>query len=150
MVLAMNCKITFPPTERHKETFVLKKVISVNIESSWKYLTDKATIELPRKSIPLFAENNRTNYYSHKEYIKQGDPIKIELGYNGNLEQEFVGYITQIMDGIPVIMKLEDEMYQLKKQAVNIALSNRCVRNRTGFCSFSKNYGCKSFRIFKR
>jgi hypothetical protein len=128
MVLAMNCKITFPPTERHSKTLVLRKITSIHIEHSWKRLTDTAEIKLPRKSIPLYAEGLRGSYYNYKNHIKQGDQVIIDIGYNGKFEQEFIGYISQILDGIPIVIKLEDEMYKLKRTAVNISLPKTSLK----------------------
>jgi hypothetical protein len=116
MVLAMVSIITFPETDTRKE-IVIKKINSVHIESGWKRLTDTAIITLPRN----------VNYFDkHKvrETFKKGDAVKIELGYNGNLVTEFEGYITHVSADIPIVIKCEDEMYLLKKQAVNVSLPN--------------------------
>lgn len=117
----MVCKITFPKTETRGE-FVLKKIQSVHIESSWKRLTDTAEITLPRKAIYLDQGKVKVNFYKVKEWFKKGDPVIIELGYNGNYQKEFEGYITHVSADIPIKIKLEDEMYQLKKLPVNISL----------------------------
>lgn len=110
----MVSKITFPQTENRGE-LILKKVNAVHIESGWKMLTDTATITIPR-NVPYF------NKHKVKETFRKGDPVKIELGYNGNLVTEFEGYISHVSADIPIVIKCEDEMYQLKKLPVNISL----------------------------
>ena len=118
MVLAMVCKITFPATENRSE-MVLKKINSAHIESGWKRLTDTAIITIPRKAVYLESGKKRITFYEVKNTFKKGDPVIIELGYNGNLVKEFQGYITHVSADIPIKIKCEDEMYQLKKLPVN-------------------------------
>ena len=117
----MTAKITFAKTDTRKE-IVIKKINSVKIESSWKMLTDKATIILPR-NVKFFNKNNI------KAVFKKGDKVKIELGYNGNLVTEFEGYITKVSADIPIKVECEDEMYQLKKLPVNISLKKTSLKN---------------------
>jgi hypothetical protein len=115
MVLAMIAKITFAETDTRKEV-IIRKINSVHIESGWKRLTDTAEITIAR---------NVTYFDKHKvkEIFKKGDPVKIELGYNGNYVTEFEGYITHVSADIPIVIKCEDEMYLLKKVPVNVSLA---------------------------
>ena len=117
----MVCKITFLATATRPE-LVLRKVNAVHVESGWKRLTDTAEITLPRKAIYLEQGKTKVNFYQVKEYFKKGDPVIIELGYNGVYVKEFEGYITHVSADIPIKIKCEDEMYQLKKLPVNISL----------------------------
>lgn len=121
MVLAMISKITFEATDSRKE-IIIRKVNSVHIESGWKRLTDTATITIAR---------NVTYFDKHKvkETFKKGDPVKIELGYNGNYVTEFEGYISHVSADIPIVIKCEDEMYLLKKLPVNVSLGNTSLNN---------------------
>ena len=52
----MTAKITFSATASRNE-IVIKKINSVKIESSWKMLTDRATIILPR-NVKYFDKTN--------------------------------------------------------------------------------------------
>lgn len=86
----------------------LRTVKSVEIQTTLQKLSDTATIEIPRnfkeaKGKPLL------------DFIKVGDTVIIELGYNGKLEQEFSGYITSIGAEIPTVLECEDEMYKLRR-----------------------------------
>jgi len=116
MVLAMVAKITFPRTD-NREQIVIKKVTSVHIESGWKRLTDTATITIAR-NVPYFDK------YKVKEVFKKGDTVSIELGYNGQFYKEFGGYVTEVSADIPIVIKCEDEMYQLKKIPVNVSIEH--------------------------
>jgi hypothetical protein len=114
----MCSRITFPASDTRKE-LKLYFVTSVSIQSSWKMLTDTAEIILPRKLKLFWGENLN-------QYIKPGDPVKIELGYNRVLLNEFEGYVTRIERGVPVAMYCEDEMYKLKRKKASY--SKRSVK----------------------
>lgn len=127
MVLAIVVKITFPATDTRSE-LVLKKIESVHIESSWKRLTDTAEITLPRKAIYFESGKRRVTFYEVKETFKKGDPVLIELGYNGVFTKEFSGYITHVSADVPIRIKCEDEMYQLKKIPVNLSIKKTSLQ----------------------
>lgn len=91
---------------------------TVRIESSWKELTDRAEITMPR-NCRWFKTRNV------KEIFRPGDRVVIQLGYKGLLATEFTGYITQVSADIPVRIKCEDEMWKLRQIPVNY--SNRGV-----------------------
>jgi hypothetical protein len=82
---------------------------SVTITQSRRELVQRATVKLP----------NIKGTLSVEEAIKVGDAIKIELGYDGNLHEEFRGYVTQINPNRPFSIECEDEMWQLKQTVVN-------------------------------
>jgi len=117
----MTAKITFAKTDFRGE-IIVKKINSVKIESSWKMLTDTATIILPR-NVKYFDK------YNVRETFKKGDNVKIELGYDGKLITEFEGHITRVSADIPIKIECEDEMYMLKKIPVNISLKSTSLQN---------------------
>lgn len=116
MVLAMCCYIIFPATDKRSEINIYKAT-AVHIESSWKNLTDTAEITLPR---------NIRDFDKMKisEVFKRGDKVIVHLGFNGVLTEEFRGYIISASADIPVLIKCQNEMWNLKKQAVNISMNN--------------------------
>lgn len=118
MSYTMCSRITFPATDKRQE-LKLNFITSVSIQSSWKMLTDTADITLPRK-LKIFQGK------SLNEYIRPGDPVKIELGYNRVLLTEFEGYIQRIGRGIPITLHCEDEMYKLKRKKASY--SKRSVK----------------------
>lgn len=118
MSYTMCSRITFPATDKRQE-LKLNFITSVSIQSSWKMLTDIADITLPRK-LKIF-EGKSLN-----EYIRPGDPVKIELGYNRVLLTEFEGYIQRIGRGVPITLHCEDEMYKLKRKKASY--SKRSVK----------------------
>lgn len=111
MSYAMCSKITFPKTEKRGE-LVLHIVSSCTITSAWKQLTDTAEVVLPRK-IRTFEGKQL------QEVFNPGDPVRIALGYNGDLTEEFSGYVLSVSRGIPVTVRCEDEMYKLKRKTIS-------------------------------
>lgn len=118
MSYTMCSRLTFPATDKREE-LKLYMVTSVAIQSSWKMLTDTADIVFPRR-IKIFNGRNLS------ESIREGDPVRIELGYNRVLIKEFEGYIQKVGRGIPITLHCEDEMYKLKRKKVSY--SKRSVK----------------------
>lgn len=90
---------------------------SIHIESSVQVLSDSAKLELPREFKNAVNPNGKTVNIAGKsilDYIKRGDSIKIEFGYDGRLATEFEGYITSVGAEIPLLLECEDEMFKLK------------------------------------
>ena len=83
-------------------------VSSVQIKESISEIGNTATLELP-------LNYRKLNGRPVLDYIKVGDPVKIELGYNGNLKTEFVGYVRFINAEAPLVIECDDDWYLLKK-----------------------------------
>jgi len=100
-MLRLNCRIKIGELS-------FTRVHEVVITSSWKNLTDTATIKLPRS---LTVGNEKL-----KEVITTGQEVEVKLGYNGQLATEFTGYVAEPPNAeIPFSIKCEDEMWQLKQ-----------------------------------
>lgn len=112
MTLAMSCEIKFTP--KLGKSFYIYKINNVEIEKSWKMLTGTAEITLPR---------NVKDFDKLKvsEVFKRDTQCIIKLGYDGELVEEFRGYIAQVSTDFPFKIKLEDEMRILKRIPVNFS-----------------------------
>jgi hypothetical protein len=91
---------------------------SIHIESSVQVLSNTAKIELPREFRNAVNEAGKSINIAGKsilDFMKRGDAVKIEFGYDGDLQNEFEGYITSIGAETPLVLECEDEMFQLKK-----------------------------------
>ncbi len=121
-MIVMVANITFAATANRKEV-VLRKISAVHISSTFKELTSRATITLPRN---VFTEFDRQNL---KKTFAIGNPVTISLGYDGVLHQEFSGYVTSLSADIPITIKCEDEMWRLKQLPVNFSASNTSLAN---------------------
>ena len=87
--------------------WVIDKITACEIERSTEELTDTCKLTLPKRML-----------WDHKEGIplRRGDKVRVSLGYDGNLQLAFVGYIREIGFKTPVVLECEDEMYKLKTQ----------------------------------
>ncbi len=52
--------------------------------------------------------------------IKPGDPVEIQLGYNGTLKKEFKGYVKQLNLQTPLEIICEDEFYKTRNVSVTL------------------------------
>lgn len=111
MTVAMSVNIIFPKTDR-RDRLIIRRVNNVEIESSWKQLTDKAEITLPR-NVSFFEKNKL------RDVFRRGDRVIIQLGYDEVLITEFTGYIQQVSANIPVLVKCQNEMFKIKQIPVN-------------------------------
>lgn len=102
------------PGSNGRQGFLIRGFSECKIASSWKSLTDTADITIPRN----VGEFDRKNV---SEWFREGDPVEIWLGYDGNLVLEFQGYIKKVPAGMPLTISCEDEMYQLKRSTVSVS-----------------------------
>jgi hypothetical protein len=84
-------------------------VTDVEISSTWKQMTDNATIRLPKRL--TISDNKKL-----ENIIKVGDAVKIKLGWNWDLHEEFKGWVVRpVAPNIPFEIYCEDNMWLLKK-----------------------------------
>ncbi|WP_125869832.1 hypothetical protein [Williamwhitmania taraxaci] len=83
-------------------------VNKVEIEESVKTLGNKATLTLPR-NYSKFRDK------SILDLLKSGDQVSIWLGYDGDPQQEFKGYLQEIESGAPLVLHVDDEFYPFKR-----------------------------------
>lgn len=107
-MLRLDCYITFTNKSgtKYLEFF---SVNEIQIESTWKKLTDTCKITLPRNLRVLNGDIN--------EIIQRGSKVMVWLGYSGNLNLEFVGYVARLDAKVPLVVECEDEMWQLKQNS---------------------------------
>ena len=111
MTLIMAAHITFPAS-RGRGQVELHRVSSVWIEAGWKEFTGRAEIVLPR---------NMPSAVKYGDLFRAGDPVIIRLGYGaGELPTEFTGYLSDVSEGVPVVLRCEDEMWKLKRGSVSV------------------------------
>lgn len=111
---AMAADVFFPES-RGRRAFGFKRVSSIHTEKSWKEFTGIAEITLPR-NVSDFKRIEADNLF------QLGDPITIKFGYGaGELPTEFIGYISDVADGVPYVLKCEDEMFKLKRGEITIS-----------------------------
>jgi hypothetical protein len=89
--------------------FQFDYVHNVEIEQSWEMMTGTCKISLPR--------NLKLKDKSIKDLIKSGDSIVVNVGYNHEMNEEFVGYVSNVKPSIPFEITCEDEMWKLKQKS---------------------------------
>jgi len=119
--LAINTEVVFPEN-RGRSSFKFKTVNSFKVDGDWRNLTGTAEIVLAKR---LFFDEKGKVF----ELIKAGDPIVLRGGYNGEYYDEFKGFVAEILDDMPVVLKCEDNMYLLKRTPVNKSYSSVKLEN---------------------
>lgn len=113
----LTCKIIVTKSTGRRIT--LNRCISIEINSSWKNLTDTAKVELQLKwKLP---DNTIANIF---DLIQSDDAIEIQCGYNDELQTKFKGYVRSVSPKSPVTLECEDEMYKLKSKPANFIYSS--------------------------
>lgn len=98
MSLVLDCIVTIGK-------YRFDGVSEIQIVNSRKQLGNTANIKLPNKWSGKFLCN----------VISGGDEVTVKIGYNGELREEFVGYVRDVAFNTPVEINCEDEFYSLRK-----------------------------------
>lgn len=115
------CKITIGDLTFHSAN-------EIEINKTWKKYTQTAIIKIPR-SMYFRKGNQSVKIEKLKDFIKKGDKVKIELGYNMILRTEFEGYVTNTPTmSIPYEIECQDEMWVLKHKFVSVNIEDATVR----------------------
>lgn len=120
----------------------IQHINRIHISESIKKQEDTATIVLPREYTLAERNSSRVSFSGKniREFIKVGDPVKIDLGYDGKNEKEFSGYVTSISADIPLILKCEDEMYKLRRTNFLKAFSTLSLKQLVNFIAPGYTY----------
>lgn len=90
----------------------------IEVRSSYRNLTDTATITLPRQ-IRFEQDNIYLPDVELKDVVKPGDSVSIALGYDNELIEEFTGFVRAVHAELPIVIECEDAMYRLKRITVS-------------------------------
>lgn len=99
-----------------------KSVHDVQIKRSIYNLAATAVIKVPVTAI-LKRSDEAPTHIETAEAVKVGDPVEIRLGYDNQLNTEFVGYVKRLNYKIPLEIECEDEYYQTR--SVNCIFSKK-------------------------
>jgi hypothetical protein len=89
---------------------MLDRISSAEISNTIEVLGDTAVVVIPKRY------GNKADG-SLREYLAEGDRAILELGYNGEMNVEFEGYIREVESGFPMKLHLDDETYTLRKNS---------------------------------
>ncbi|MDJ1494153.1 hypothetical protein QNI19_14510 [Cytophagaceae bacterium DM2B3-1] len=118
MSFTAACRITI-------DDLVFLSCHSIEITSTWKELAGKCTIKLPSRGV--LNADNKLREVSFEQKFKTGMSVKVELGYDNELNTEFEGFISEIKPGFPFELRCEDHMWTLKREG-NINKSYKSVK----------------------
>ncbi|MDB4497831.1 hypothetical protein N9251_00655 [Gammaproteobacteria bacterium] len=110
--------------------YKLKSVDSIEIERNVQKLADTAKIEIPNTVLNSSLELEKQ--------IKVGDPISIQLGYNGHYRTEFEGFIQSINTDASVLkLECDDLLYLYKVPVIDRNYPNISVRELLTICNIA-------------
>ena len=101
------------------------EINQIEVNSSWKTLTDTATITMP-KNIRVRDAQVLTDLNS---VIKKGDPVIISGGFRPEMVREFQGFVSRVSKNVPLQIDCEDYMYLLKLDAHSFALKEPTLKD---------------------
>ena len=84
--------------------------VACQVVSTWNALTDTATINIPKK----INWNGTVLNLSDNPIIKKGQKVSIAFGLNGNNNDWFTGFISQVFANKEAKINCQDEMFLLK------------------------------------
>ena len=99
----LTAKITIDGGRRWQ----LEEVTAVEITRDTEKLTDECRITLP-KNVKWDGEPDLP--------VRRGDMVSVSLGYDGELQAAFSGYVRDVGFKTPIVLVCEDEMFKLKQQ----------------------------------
>lgn len=91
------------------------RVHSVEIESDMRRLEDTALIKMPTTARLVRAGEFVTEVETAKAF-SVGDEVVIKLGYDGELHEEFHGFVRKIRPNTPLEIECEDATFLLKRK----------------------------------
>lgn len=99
----LTAKITIDGGRRWQ----LEEVTAVEITRDTEKLTDECRITLPKK-VKWDGEPDIP--------VRRGDMVSVSLGYDGELQAAFSGYVRDVGFKTPIVLVCEDEMFKLKQR----------------------------------
>lgn len=123
-MVSMSCEVLVG--DLNAQPLKLRSVSEVVIEKSVEVLSDTARIVLPGMVAgkPLNIEDK----------VQRGNKITIRLGYDGKLQDEFVGYVRSISPNNPLVIECEDETYLLRKPLVDKVFKKADMATILSYC----------------
>lgn len=98
----------------------LATVESIEIECSVDNLVDVATITLP--------ESVWNDVLNLEGKIKRGSEVLIQLGYDNDLQTEFIGYVQKVTNDGSLIIHCEDALFLFRNSVPDIELKPTSVK----------------------
>ncbi|GAA4354172.1 hypothetical protein GCM10023185_15580 [Hymenobacter saemangeumensis] len=121
MSLLLTCKVTIG-------NLVYTKISGYEAESSWKNLGDTCNLKLYGLVQVVNPDGSVAERVKVEDVVKVGDPVEVQLGYDGNLRTEFKGYVAEVKLTVPFEVRCEDEYWKLKRTPINKTFKNMSLK----------------------
>lgn len=95
------------------------KVHEVSIRKSLNSYMDKAVIKVPTSARLNNSNGVNTSELDTAKQFAEGDKVIIELGYNGKLSREFIGFVSRVNFTTPVEIECEGYAWQLRHKTID-------------------------------
>lgn len=109
-----------------------KRLHSVEIQESMKTLGKTAILKLPTTA-RLEYSNEVIAEVELAKTFSVGDEVVINFGYDGDLKEEFRGYVRKIKPTTPLEIECEDEVFTLKRKALKKTFRNTTLAELLNF-----------------
>ena len=109
--------------------FRFSGVNDVRIERSLHNVTDTAIIRIPSIARIVKNGNRAPGNVITADQFKEGDPVSIDLGYNGELRMEFKGFVKRKSLGMPLDVICEGYSWLLRRNIVNISKTAVAIKD---------------------
>lgn len=103
-------------------------VNNVNIKKSVKNIVDTASIKIPALGRAFENTTLPSTSVETASLFREGDKVKIDLGYNNNNLTEFVGFVRRVNLSSPVLIEMEGYAWQLRKKTITASWRNVTIR----------------------
>jgi hypothetical protein len=103
------------------------RVNSVEIETDMRRLEDIATIKLPTTA-RLVRDGEMISEVETARTFAVGDEVSIKLGYDGELREEFHGFVRKIRPNTPLEIECEDAVFLLKRKPLKRSFKNTTLK----------------------
>lgn len=103
-------------------------VADLKIKKSVSVIMQTATLKIPAISRIKGNDALPQSSIETAKLFKEGDSVTIELGYNGVLKEEFVGFVRRVNLSTPAELELEGYAYLLRKVYLKKSYAKATVR----------------------
>jgi hypothetical protein len=104
------------------------KPVEVTISRSVFDFSDKATIKLTNKVTIIDGIGTDPALKETHKLFAEGDRVRIELGYNNALKEEFIGFVSRINLTSPVAIECEGYSYLLRKKTIDSSFKDTTLK----------------------
>lgn len=112
------------------------RVAECTVTKSGKLLENTASIKIPRTG-NLRQKGKLSTSTDTNRIFKPGDEVRIQMGYNGTMAQnftdgtkqeEFRGYVRHVKTGVPVEIVCEDQTWVLKRKNLHASFGKTTLK----------------------